>query len=209
MNITKTVESYINSNPVTRNALLEGMINYSKLSRKIIKENNLKNVKIDSIIVACRRYYDKYVKTKDATGKIKELVSKSSITIRDKIAVLILERTNLSYFISKLHELKRFQSLFNMVQSSNAVTLVVEEKHLERFKHLFKNQILKVHKGLVQITIESPVDLEDVPGHNAYIFSMLAQNSINIVEQMSCWTDTLIIIDEKDTAKAVEALRTK
>ena len=115
MNITKTVESYINSNPVTRNALLEGMINYSKLSRKIIKENNLKNVKIDSIIVACRRYYDKYVKTKDATGKIKELVSKSSITIRDKIAVLILERTNLSYFISKLHELKRFQSLFNMM----------------------------------------------------------------------------------------------
>jgi len=207
MNITRIVEEYINSNPAARDALLSGLINYSKLSRQIQKDMAMK-AKLDSMIVACRRYYDKYKKSKSFEAKVKQVVHGSSITLKDKMCVLIIEKTNLSYFLSKLGQLKRFQGTFNMVQSSNAVTLVVEEKNMARFREIFKNQLLKVNSGLVQITIESPIDIEDIPGHNAYIFSLLAQNSINIVEQMSCWTDTLILIDEKDAVKAVEAIKT-
>ena len=57
------------------------------------------------------------------------------------------------------------------------------------------------------ITIKSPKDLENTPGVNAYIFSLFGEHGINIVEQMSCWTDTIIVISEDDIPAVMKFLK--
>lgn len=207
--ISSQVEDYLNNNPTIRETLLQGLINYSKLSRLIKKDLSLESTSLDTLIVSCRRYFFKNKEKATQLTEIKNLILKSTITVQDKVSVLIIDKLSLSQLISKLEELKKFRGNFNIVQSMNAITIVTEDKLLARFKKLFSSQLLKESSGVVKITIEAPIDIENVRGHNAYIFSLLANRGINIIEQMSCWTDTIIVIDSADTEKAIAAIRAK
>ncbi|HDO19617.1 MAG TPA: hypothetical protein ENG74_02695 [Thermoplasmatales archaeon] len=67
--------------------------------------------------------------------------------------------------------------------------------------------MIKINKGLALIIIRSPKDIENTPGVLSYIYSLFAENGINIVETMSCWTDTILVVDEKDVARVMEFLK--
>ena len=86
-------------------------------------------------------------------------------------------------------------------------TIITSEKHIKDLKLLFGNSIIKISKNLVMITIKSPKDMEDTPGVIAYIYSLFAANGVNVVEQMSCWTDTIFVISEDDIATAMRFLK--
>ena len=40
-----------------------------------------------------------------------------------------------------------------------------------------------------------------------YLCSLLGENGINIVEEMSCWTDTIFLVQEKDLGRIMELLK--
>jgi aspartokinase len=48
--------------------------------------------------------------------------------------------------------------------------------------------------------------IETTPGVVSFIYGLLSDNGINVQEEMSCWTDLMIIIDEKNAAKAMRVL---
>lgn len=64
----------------------------------------------------------------------------------------------------------------------------------------------RVHTGLAAITLQSPEQLEEVPGIVAHLTRLLANRGINIVEMASCYTDTVLVIEKQDVATAMEAL---
>jgi len=66
MKIAKQTEKYIAKNPVVKECLAMNMVNYSKLARKISKELNIAH--IPAILVACRRYANKFRENKEKTG---------------------------------------------------------------------------------------------------------------------------------------------
>jgi hypothetical protein len=66
--------------------------------------------------------------------------------------------------------------------------------------------ILQKHENCVVIVIHSPVELEVTPGVVAFLTSLLAEQNINIIEFISCWTDTIIVVDKKDSLKTYEVL---
>jgi hypothetical protein len=49
--------------------------------------------------------------------------------------------------------------------------------------------------------------VEKITGVVAFITSLLAENEINIHEIISCWTDTILVIDSKDLNKAINILQ--
>ena len=61
--------------------------------------------------------------------------------------------------------------------------------------------------GLAEITIESSPEIEDIPGVMAFVYSLLAERGININETLSSYSDTILVVAEKDAQKALEALR--
>ena len=62
-------------------------------------------------------------------------------------------------------------------------------------------------KGLTLITIKSPEDIETTPGVVSYLYSLFGEHGINIVETMSCWTDTIFVVSEDDFPKAMRVLK--
>jgi hypothetical protein len=97
--------------------------------------------------------------------------------------------------------------IFRLVESLSAVTIVTSEDFIDDVKKNFSGSILKENKGLVEVTLKTSKDIETIPGVMAQLYSMIAEAGINIVETMSCWTDTIFIFEEKDLAKVMDVLR--
>src|SRR3989338_3517354 len=91
----------------------------------------------------------------------------------------------------------------------------IEEKVLQVLRKssiTIKNKVAvvlssnEIEETMNLITIESSEDIEDTPGVVSLILNSLAFEGINIVEFISCYTDTLLVVNEADTTKAYEVL---
>ena len=52
----------------------------------------------------------------------------------------------------------------------------------------------------------SPESVEETPGLMAFLAGALASKGINIVQAMSCYTDTIFILERDDMTAAIDAL---
>src|SRR3989338_5883546 len=88
MNITKVTEQYINERPSIRDCVKKKLINYSRLSRQVIRESRLKSSDFDAVLIAARRYFWKLSKLAAAEDKIRSLLGRSRIEIKNKMAAV-------------------------------------------------------------------------------------------------------------------------
>jgi hypothetical protein len=199
--IAKITENFINTHPNIKQNLRDGIINYSKLSRIIAKERDIDN--FDAILVSIRRYYLK-IKKQSNNKLIIEIIKESRLLIRDKIIVVII---NIDVPFEKLLSFqKSLVEPIHITRGASAYTIIATEDIEKRIIESFRKDILKSSKGLVEIIMKSPIRLENVPGVMGYIYSLFSENEINILETISCWTDTLFVIEKKDMGKTVEIL---
>ncbi|VVC01549.1 ACT domain protein [uncultured archaeon] len=66
--------------------------------------------------------------------------------------------------------------------------------------------VLKTESTLNLITVHSQEEIEETPGVIAMLLDSLSGEGVNVVEFISCYTDTLLVVKESDTAKAYEVL---
>ena len=59
---------------------------------------------------------------------------------------------------------------------------------------------------MVELAVTSPESIEDTPGLLAYLSTALASRGINIVQAMSCYTDTIFLLEREDMTTAVDIL---
>ena len=67
--------------------------------------------------------------------------------------------------------------------------------------------MVQVTSNLVALILLSPERVEVTPGFVAFITQLLASRSINIVEFISCSTNTIIILDTPDALHAFSLLQ--
>ena len=208
-NITKLAEAYIMQHPSVKDCVKNGLINYSSLSRQILSELGLspKN-HFDAVLIACRRTRSKLRKEDELEKKILKILKESKIEIKNKIIAVVVEKD--IYFetlLSMEKEMRKRKEVFRVIEGASAITIITSEDFLESIKKNFKNKIILENRNLAEITIKSPREMETTPGAFAYLCSLFGENNINIVETLSCWTDTIFLIDEKDTGKVMGLLR--
>ncbi|MBI2133100.1 ACT domain-containing protein [Candidatus Woesearchaeota archaeon] len=206
MNITKLTEKYICERPSIRDCIRKGLVNYSALSRQIGHDLGIK--KFDAILIACRRYA---AKKKGEAGQEKAIINilkNSKIEIKDRIMAVVMEKGLYHNSLIDLEkEIKKKRETLHIIEGANTVTIITGSEFLETIKKQFSREIIKINNGLTQIIVKSPQEIEETPGVIAYLYSVFGDRGINIVESMSCWTDTLFVVNEKDAAKALEALK--
>ena len=198
MNITRLTEKFIHDRPYVRSSLKNGLINYSSLTRMIVDKHKLDvNKNFDAILIACRRYKRKI--TKDNSEKeILDLLKKSKLEVKNKITAFVLERTTPYTNIELIEKKVRKQNeVFRLIEGASSITLVTSEDYSNLINKTFAQNIIKETKGLVEITLKTSKDIEDIPGVMAFLYSLFAEHGVNIIETMSCWTDTIFIIEEK------------
>ncbi|MDH4122764.1 MAG: ACT domain-containing protein [Thermoplasmata archaeon] len=197
---------YIDSHPSIRDCISKDLINYSSLARQIMKELNLTHE--EAILAACRRYALKLSKT-DFEGQIISLFKESTIELKTRICIVIAKNDwmvlkNLEDIVKKILAEK---SVCQIIESSSAITVMSEDKHLPMIQKAIGGEyIQRVREDLAEITVKSPSRIEDIPGSFAYISSILAENGINLVEAVSCYTDTIFVVEKGVVMRAFDIL---
>ena len=187
--VSENVWLYVKGKPYLQEALERGIVNYSALAREI--DNEMDGGNFDAVKVALRRLKRRLGhESSNVEQKVLKVIRASRLEMRDKIAVIISnKKLNIPIIAS--------------AKSTSGYTYIAEEKMVEKTEY---KDIIKIQNDLSMITIISPESLEDTPGVLAYLLSSLAAESINVVEFVSCYKDTLLVFKNSEITKAFEIL---
>ena len=186
-NVETMVRDYIKKNPELIISMRMGILNVSKLSRRIAMEE--KGYNIISIRSALNKIFMEN-STADTTH-IDKLLSESKITLQDKIMVITVD--------------KRIDSLnfLSATYLTDSIVYIVDETK-NRKLDLPKNVI--VERNVSSLHIFSSMEIVKTPGFVMKINERLFSYEINVLQLISCSNETIIIINRKDAIRAYEAL---
>lgn len=204
---TELTQEYIKEHPYVQSCLKKGLINYSALSRLIAKELNIeKKTSKEAILIAARRFQEKLKQEMITEKAIKELLKNSTVEFKNKITVFVVQKTiNLDLHEETQTIHKEFGVIYT-IEGSDHYVIVTQEKYVSLVERKVKDLLIKKTTDLALLMLRSPKEIEQTKGVAAFLASLFAENGINIMEFISCWTDTLFIINSKDVAKALGLL---
>lgn len=187
MTTAQDVRNYLRNKPYLLEALEKGIVNLSELSRQIQEE--LKTSNTTATKAALRRYAEELQKHKQKREeKVLSLLKRSGIAVYDRKSVIVTAKE-----IATKNGMK--------VDLPGKFVYLLDRSGLpERISTLVK------HDNCTMIVVNSPEDLEVTPGVVAFLTTLLAEQNVNIIEFISCWTETIIVVEKKDSLKAYEAL---
>lgn len=204
---TELTEKYISEHISIKECLKNGIINYSALSRLIAKELIIeKKTSKDAILVAARRFKEK-IKNQSSEKDIVKLLRNGNIEIKNNIVIYILEKNIYPDSLIDIEkQIKKEKSLFFSIEGTKTITIIIQKQHIAIIDKKFKNNLIKKTEGLSLITITTSPAIEHIPGVINHISSLFFEKGINIEEFISCYEDTLIVIDSKEIDKAIKSL---
>lgn len=205
MNISEQTNRYIAERPSVKECMRRGLVNYSALAREIC--DHLGSSQFDAVLVACRRYLQRIRNQASSEKRIIDLVRRARVRLRNKIAVAIIEKPRDYERLYRLQrDIKLARGDFNLVEGEDSLTLITNTEYLGVIREAFKGRIRKITEDQVQITMLFDEKIETTAGVVAFIYSLLAEHGINVREEMSCWTEVMLVLDELDAARAMRVL---
>ncbi|MFW6111251.1 MAG: hypothetical protein ACOC6H_04365 [Thermoproteota archaeon] len=204
--ISKTVQTIIDNDLPLQDALRKGYGNYSAIARMLRERVNDKldqEVKLESIITAVKRAS---VPATSHREDITKVVAESIINIRTDVTKISVEKTkrNLEKIRTTVSNLS--EEFFHMIEGVSAVTLIFDQKILDKVESNFQTEILDKRKKLAAVIIRSPTNMVTTPGCLLTFVNAISRRDINIEETMSCFTDTIFLLAMDDVSKAFSAL---
>jgi len=187
MTIAQNVRNHLRNKPYLLEALEKGIVNLSELSRQI--QRDLETDDISAIKAALRRYSEELQKHKQKREeKVLQLLKRSGIAVYDRKSVIITSKELNSKTGMKVDLMDKF------------VYLLDRNDLPERINALVK------HDNCTMMVVHSPEELEVIPGVVAFLATLLAEQNVNIIEFISCWTETIMVVEKKDSLKTYEVL---
>ncbi|MGA8542613.1 MAG: hypothetical protein WB947_03615 [Thermoplasmata archaeon] len=206
VSVAREVREYLDGHPVVADAIRLGIGNYSAIARRISPE--LDDAGAAAIIAACRRYPRGRGESLREAG-VRRVLRKSRIETRTKVAAITLSQgvDVLTRLGDVVEELLDENSLCRLIQVSRGTVVIVDEDSVLRVTRQLRGpQVIGVRKGLVELAVTSPESIEETPGLLTLLTGVLSAQSINIVEALSCYTDTIFLLDQSDLNAAMAVL---
>ena len=204
--IASEVREYISRHPSLTDAIKMRVVNYSALSRLIGAELGIK--KQEAVLAACRRFPVEKVRgyREDA---VKRVLQRSRIETRSKVAtVTVVQGVDVLQRLGDVvEELLDENKLCRLIQVSQGTVILLSGESVGRVtRKLRPRQVLNVRRDLVELTVTSPESVEETAGLLALLSGALASKGINIIQAMSCYTDTIFILEKEDMTPAIDTL---
>jgi hypothetical protein len=206
VSVARRVRDYLDGQPALSDAIRLGIANYSAVARRVSDDLGLPAS--EAVIAACRRYPKGRGESARAAG-VRRVVRKSRIETRTKVATItaslggeVLQRLG-----DVVEELLDENSLCRLIQVSRGTVIIVDEDSVPRVvKALREDQVIRIRKDLIEVAVASPVSIEETPGLLTLLTGVLSAQGINIVEALSCYTDTIFLLDRDDLNPALAVL---
>jgi len=204
--IAERVREYLDAHPTLGDAIRLGIGNHSAIARRIAED--LGSPATVAILAACRRYPRGRGESSREAG-IRRVMRKSRIETRTKVAAVTLSQGAdvLQRLGDVVEELLDESLLCRVIQVSRGTVVIVDEDSVPRvLRRLREAQLISVRKNLVEVAVTSPESIEETPGLLRHLSGVLAAQGINIVEALSCYTDTIFLLHDDDLTPALSAL---
>lgn len=203
---TEMTVEYIKEHPDIKSCLKKGLINYSSLSRYIAEDLGIqKKTSMEAILIAARRFKDKLSKDGATEKKIKDILKRSEVEVKNKIVVYILEKGIRIDDLDDIQKSSRKEyGTFFLLEGSDSLTIITQEKYSNQLDKMFKQDIIKKMDNLALVNFKTPKDIENIPGVTAYLTTLFAENNVNIIEMLSVWCDTVFVVNAKDLNKTMQ-----
>ena len=187
MTIAENVRNHLRNKPYLLEALEKGIVNLSELSRQIQEELKIENM--SAVKAALRRFSEELQKHKQKREeKVLQVLKRSAMAVYDRKAVVITTKEIDTKTGMKVDLLGKYVYLLDRGDLPKRINTLVK------------------HDNCTMIVMHSPEELEATPGVVAFLTSLLAEQNVNIIEFISCWTETIIVVEKKDSFKAYEVL---
>ncbi|MBI4015132.1 MAG: ACT domain-containing protein [Candidatus Aenigmarchaeota archaeon] len=189
MTIAEMVGIYVKRKPHVKEALEKGIVNYSALARLIRMETGGSEVAVKIALIRIASRLKKQKSEREKT--ILYLLRNSSMEIKFGVSIAI----------------SRSPVKADCLVQSRGPSGYVTVMEASVVKNLKGKDIIRSEHGLDLISIKSPAEIEKVPGVVAYLLDSLGAENINLLHVISTYRDTLLILRDMDTMKAVEILK--
>ncbi len=210
--ISRVVEKIVERSPFIQEAIAKEIVNYAALALNIKKEVEYEmkqKVKDSAIMMALRRFNEKLGENFCSQVKFDK---HSEITIQSNLIIFMIKRTWETQ--KKLQEVYSISDnkpgvFLAVTQGLHEINILTTDNYDEHISNLFKNfQVQKKLKNLCGITLKFHEEFLETPGFIYTITRALLWENINILDIISTFTELMIIVDERDSGRCFEVLRT-
>ena len=187
MPIADKVRALLKQRPYILEALEEDIANQTAVSTKIATELKLTN--LIAVKAAVRRFADELRKQKKKREEtVRQVLRQSTINMEDGLRVTV---SNKAIKLNAKVAVSLDNVFVYLISKSTAIA---------------KSRLLLTHEPCGTFVITSPPRIEETPGVVSYLTSILAEQGINVIEFVSCYTKTLIVVDREDISRTYEIL---
>ncbi|MCX8175145.1 MAG: ACT domain-containing protein [Candidatus Micrarchaeota archaeon] len=186
------VRLYLKRRPQLLSMVRNGLCNYSALARRLQKEifpksqNGFVAIKAALLRLA---HEEKEGERRDWEREVERILRASSVEVRSNVAV-VLSKASVGV------------PVIAVSNSKSGVMSVVDSSYVPQMK----KKGFKVIDGLTLVILISPPALQDTPGCVSAILDAIAAEGINVLEFISCHTDTLLVVRNADAVRTYEIL---
>lgn len=187
--VAQVVRETIRMRPSLLDALKMQIVNYSALARMLkseLGEGSLEAVK--AAIIRVSEELESEIGLQEE--KIRNILKESVVRLQDKISVIISPEILDIPYIATAYLTDSYVYMVDQTQLKSKIP-----------------DYAQVNDNLVALILISPERVETTPGVVAFITNLLASREINIVEFISCSTNTVIVLDASDALNAFSLLQ--
>jgi len=164
----------------------------------------VKDVSEVGIATALKRLMGSY---SGSSPKVSRVIARSAVSARTHVSSLSVEKTKRTVqTVSAL--LSSYPNDFIQVSEGlSSITLIFDQRlHSKVKRSLAGAEVLEEGEGGAAITVHSPEEITTTPGCISAFYNQLWRRHVNIEDTVSCYTDTIMVVDMKDASRAFEAL---
>ena len=205
MSVAAEVRRVVGEDPVLRECLARGLVNYSEAARRVRAELERRGLRasLASVKMALIRLSEKLKAS--SFEDVERIIASSRLAVQDDIAVLTVPRDELMSALRAVGRLLPESRFLQIIQSIKTATIIVAEEDLDRLARSFK-RVESVIRGQSTIIIISPPEIVETPGVLYYLTGFLAHNGINITQVVSCYLDTILVMSKSEAVRAYQLL---
>lgn len=210
MKITEATRKALEKHPLYLDSLREGIVNHTELARRIYPEVCKKlgeKPLLDSVKMALIRIGRKLREDAEEIEKrIEEVISKSTLELKEDVAVVTVRMRALDDLLRAIKHVRlRFVQI---TQGIETFTIAFDRRDYEEVKRLLREEdVISESPDQSAIILISPEEIVQTPGVISYVTSALSRNHVNITQIISCYTDTIFVVERNESLKAYGILK--
>jgi len=210
-NIAEIVREEIESTPFMRDAIRNGIINYSALARRLlpIVKSKTERASEEAVIIAIRRYSEGQ-KQEPISETLRKVFADSTLSLKGDVVDVSLARAPkvFSAIDDLAREIKWDEGeIMFLTQGTIELGVVTDRKYLARLQEkLGKSDIQFIEKDMAVLSMKSPILGAHTPGLYYFLFGKLAEKGINVYDFVSTPLVASLTLKKEDAAAAYAIL---